>query len=351
MPDLTTTYMGMTLRNPLVVASSSLSGSLDGVKNCAAAGAGAIVLKSLFEEQISAETNALSRYSDHAGHGEATEYLQGYSRDWGPRSYLKLVEDAKKSVAVPIIASLNCRTPDRWVDYARKLEVAGADAVELNIAIMPLKAERPGVAVEDRYLKIVHEVKSRVSIPVAVKIGPYFSSFSHFAKKLCSGAMEGPEFSVGWCGPGRTEKKVMRLGADALVLFNRFYQLDIDIDKMQLVAGNPYSTSAEIHTSLRWISLLAGRVAADLAATTGVHDSTDVVKQLLAGACVVQLCSTLYRNGLEQIAVILDGLNQWMQAHDFAAVGDFRGILCQARSRRPANYERLQYIKLFVGVE
>lgn len=351
MSDLTTTYMGLSLRNPLIVASSSLSGSLDGVKRCAAAGPGAIVLKSLFEEQISAETDKLTSYADYAAHGEAAEYLQGYGRELGPRSYLKLVEEAKKNVAVPIIASLNCRSSDRWVDYARKLQAAGADAVELNIAILPVQAAQTGVAVEDLYLRIVHEVKALLSIPVAVKIGPYFSSFAHFAKRLCSDVMEGPEFTIGWCGPGRTEKKLLRRGADALVLFNRFYQLDIDVDKMALVAGNPYSTSEEIHTPLRWISLLAGRIDADLAATTGVHTGQDAIKQLLAGACVIQLCSTLYQHGLERITQMLQEMEQWMQAHGFASVDDFRGRLSQARSTEPADHERLQYMKLFVGIE
>ncbi|WP_429886039.1 dihydroorotate dehydrogenase-like protein [Geoalkalibacter halelectricus] len=351
MPDLSTNYMGLKLSNPLIVASSSLTGSVEGVKRCAAAGAAAVVLKSLFEEQIEAETAALSGYADYAGHCEAGEYLQNFGAELGPREYLKLVEDAKRAVQVPVIASLNCYTDKSWVDYARKLEAAGADAIELNIALLPVGTRQPCSAVEETCLRIVHDVKSLVRIPVAVKIGPYFSSLAHFARKLCNDVMEGPEFSVGWCGPGATTKTTRWRGADGLVLFNRFYQFDIDIERLTTTAGNPYSTPAEMHTALRWISLLAGRVDAHLAATTGIHDGSDAVKQLLAGAHVLQLCSTLYENGLGRIEEILAQIGAWMQAQGFEKLDEFRGHLSQARSKQPKEYERLQYIKLFVGIE
>jgi len=269
----------------------------------------------------------------------------------GPRTYLQLVEEAKRAVDVPIIASLNCHSASSWVDYARKLEAAGADAIELNLALMPVAQAQPAAAVEELYLRIVHEVKARVAIPVAVKVGPYFSSFAHVAKKLCADVMEGPGFSVGWCGPGPTEKNLRWRGADALVLFNRFYQLDIDIHQLKLVAGNPYSSSAEIHTPLRWVSLLAGRIDAELAATTGVHDGRDAIKQLLAGAQVVQLCSTLYLHGLGRIGEILRELSLWMQTQGFTRLADFRGRLSQAQSPEPEDHERWQYVKLFVGLE
>lgn len=351
MIDLSTTYMGLPLRNPLVVASSSLTGSVEGVKGCVDAGAGAVVLKSLFEEQISHETGNLSQYADYASHYEAAEYLQGYGMELGPREYLKLVEDSRKAVDVPVIASLNCFTSERWADYARKLEAAGASAIELNVGLMPNRTDQEGTAIEQRYFRILYEVKSRVEIPVAMKIGPYFSSLANVAAKLCRDRAEGPDFTVGWCGPGKSSGKIVWRGADALVLFNRFYQLDIDIEKMKLVAGNPYSTSEEIHTPLRWISLLSGKLDCDLAATTGVHDGHDAVKQLLAGAQVVQLCSTLYQNGNEQIGRILEEIKDWMARHEFGRLKDFRGRLSQARSSNPRGHERLQYIKLFVGIE
>ena len=351
MADLATNYMGMALRNPIVVASSSLTGSVDGVKKCADAGAGAIVLKSLFEEQIVAETGALAQYADYANHGEAADYLQGYGMELGPREYLQLVSDAKKAVDVPIIPSLNCFSNERWSDYAKKLQNAGADALELNIGFMPADLHQDGAAVEQRYYRILHDVKSQVSIPVALKIGPYLSSLANMADRLTRDRVAAPEFTVGWCGPAKGSGKVVWSGADALVLFNRFYQFDIDIDHLSLVAGNPYSSPAEIHQALRWISLLAGRIEADLAATTGIHDGRDVVKQLLAGAKVVQPCSTLYKHGLGQIGLMLQQLQEWMAEHGFSSLDAFRGRLSQNRSSRPESFERLQYIKLFVGIE
>ena len=351
MIDLSTTYMGLPLRNPVVVSANPLTGTLEGVKQCAEAGAGAIVLRSLFEEQIAAETDAMGRYAEYAGHGEAAEYLLGYGMELGPRDYLQLVREAKASVDVPVIPSLNCVSRERWVDYAGKLEAAGADAIELNIGLMPSHTTEEGPAVEELYCRILHEVKSRVTIPVAMKIGPYFSSFANLAEKLCHDLAEAPAFTVGWFGPATSAGKIIWRGADALVLFNRFYQLDIDTEQMQLVAGNPYSTPEEIHYSLRWIALLAGRVSCDLAATTGVHDGRDVVKQLLAGASVVQVCSTLYLNGLGRIAEMLEQLREWMQRHGYARLGDFRGRLSLAKTGQAEPFERLQYLKVLAESE
>lgn len=351
MPDLSTTYMGLELRNPLVVASSSLTGNLDGVKKCADAGAGAVVLKSLFEEQIAAETGALSQYAEYAAHGEAEEYLRGYGMEMGPREYLKLVKGAKKAVDIPVIPSLNCFSDGRWADYARKLENAGADAIELNVALMPNRVKQEGAPIEEQYFRILHEVKTRVDVPIAMKVGPYFSSFANFADKLTRPLAKAPEFTVGWCGTAKNAGEVVWKGAEALVLFNRFYQLDIDVDTLELVPGNPYSSPQEITTPLRWISLLTGKLDCDLAATTGIHDGRDAVKMLLAGATTVQICSTLYRNGHARIGEMLEEITAWMQTHGFSSLKDFRGRLSQIRSERPESYERLQYIKLFVGIE
>ena len=351
MNNLATRYMGLDLKNPLVVASCGLTKTLQGIQQAAEAGAGAIVLKSLFEEQIEAEIDELTRQSQPSGHTEAYDYLHGFGRSLGPRDYLALIRDAKATVAVPIIASVNCVTAQRWTEYAAELADAGADGLELNIGFLPNDPALGSVDVEKRYLNILSAVREKVKIPVALKIGPYLSSFAHFATQIGNDRMAGPPFTVGWCGPGESSKDVVWHGVDALVLFNRFYRFDIDIDKRQISGGNPYSTAEELHLSLRWVSLLAGRVGCDLAAATGVHDGRDMIKQLLAGASVVQVCSTLYRNGLGRIGLILDQLQEWMKVHGYESPADFRGQLSQLNSSDPEDYERLQYIKALVGIE
>jgi len=351
MVDLTTTYMGLNLHNPVVVSSSGLTSTLKGVVRCAEAGAGAIVLKSLFEEQIAAETGALGCFTDAAAPGEGAEYLQSYGMALGPRDYLRLVREAKQAVPVPVIASLNCISPEHWIDYAIQLAGAGADALELNVALMPTQPHLDGATVEEHYCRILQAIKASISIPVALKIGPYFSAFAHLSDRLSHNRNESPEFTVGWFGPNTTPGKVVWRRADALVLFNRFYPFDIDIAELQPITGSPYSTSAEIHTSLRWVSLLAGRVGCDLAAATGIHDGHDAVKQLLAGATVVQVCSTLYKNGFGRIGQMLEQIKEWMQIHGFSSLPEFRGQLSQLRSEQPASHERLQYVKLLGGCE
>ncbi len=309
MPDLSTSYLGIPLNNPIIVASSSMTGNLEGVRKCAAAGAGALVLKSLFEEQILAETAQLSRYAETSEHGEAYEYLQGYGIELGPKDYLQLVKDAKKEVEIPIIASLNCISSERWDNYAKQLELAGADAIELNVGLMPTHAKQAGPKVLEQYFKILHDVKTKVKIPIAMKVGPYFTSFAHFADRLSHDRAEAPPFAAGRLGMTREEGKITWQGVDGLVLFNRFYKFDIDIDKLELVHGNPYSTPAEIHYTLRWLSLLTGKVGCDLAGNTGIHDGRDAIKAILAGAKVVQVCSSLYLNGLEQIGKIPESVS------------------------------------------
>ena len=351
MADLTTTYMDLKLPNPIVVSSSGLTGTLKGVVRCAEAGAGAIVLKSLFEEQIAAETGALGHFTDADAPGEGAEYLQSYGMALGPRDYLRLVREAKQAVTVPVIASLNCVSREHWIDYAVQLAGTGADALELNVALMPTQTHLDGTTVEEHYFRILQAVKARVTIPVALKVGPYFSAFTHFSDRLSHDRTEAPDFTVGWFGPSTTPGKIVWRGADALVLFNRFYPFDIDIERMKTATGSPYSTSAEIHTSLRWISILAGRVGCDLAAATGIHDGRDAVKQLLAGATVVQVCSTLHRNGLGRIGQMLGQIEDWMLTRGYSSLPEFRGRLSQLRSERPASYERLQYVKLLGGGE
>ena len=327
MPNLATTYMGLTLRNPIVVASCSLVNNSEGVRRCAEAGAGAVVLKSLFEEQMKAETADMEQNIWLPGHPEAFEYVSKMGMAVGPREYLQLIKEAKKTVSIPIIASLNCISPKWWADYAKQIEAAGADALELNISVMPSDPSRTSAEVEQTHFRILEEVKARVDIPIAVKLGSHFSSLAKVAQELC------------------------RRGVSALVLFNRFYQLDIDIEKLELVPGYKLSSPHEMSLPLRWIALLAGRLDCDLAASTGVHDGVGAIKQLLAGATVVQLCSTLYRNGVEHVGHILEEIETWMMKHDFDSIDQMRGMLSQMQSDNPELYERLQYIKALVGIE
>ena len=326
MVDLSTKYMGLNLHNPVVVSSCSLTNSVEGVCRCADAGAGAVVLKSLFEEQIRVETQDLEKYLWFPGHPQALDYVRNMSMELGPREYIDLVRGSKSAVSIPVIASLNCVSAEWWADYAIQLEAVGADALELNIAIMPSDPGRSSDEIERLYFRVLEEVKKRIDIPIAVKIDPYFTCTARVAD----------EFS--------------KRGASALVLFNRLYQFDINIDKLELAPGYRFSSPEEMNTTLRWIALLAGRVKCDLAASTGIHDGPGVIKQLLAGAAVAQICSTLYLNGLEQIDRILGYLENWMEEHNFDSVDQMRGKMSQMQSDRPELYDRLQYIKALVGI-
>ena len=319
--------MGLQLTNPIVVASCSLSKDVAGVKKCADAGAGAVVLKSLFEEQIWVGIEQTGQYTGALWHTEAVDYVEKMGLALGPTEYLKLIEVAKKSVSIPVIASLNCTSPDVWVEYAKRIASAGADGIELNIALMPSDPKRHSNEIEERYFRVVENVRGSADIPIAVKIGSNFTSVAGFAREL------------------------QLRGAAALVLFNRFYQLDIDIDTMKLAPGYRFSSSHDMSMPLRWIALLADRLEVDIAASTGVHDGEGAVKQFLAGATVVQLCSTLYMNGLDTIGTVCRFIGSWMEEHGFDSIEQFRGKLAQSRSDKPELYERLQYIKALVGIE
>lgn len=327
MADLKTTYMGLKLRNPLMVASSGLTASVEGVKKAQDAGAGAVVLKSIFEEQIDVEVESVSKQSWLPGHPEAFDYVEQMGYALTPVKYLDFIGQASDAVDIPVLASLNCVSAKWWNDYAVKIERAGADGLELNISIRPSDPERSARDIEKIYYDIVESVKSRIKIPVAVKIGPYFTSLGNMVGELS------------------------KRGADGVVLFNRFYKLDIDIDKMELTSGYPFSTSAEIGRTLRWVALLAERIKADIAASTGIHDAEGVIKMLLAGATVVEMASALYIKGIEHLETVLEGVEEWMSKHNLKSVNDFRFKLSQERSDKPELYERLQYIKALVGLE
>lgn len=327
MADLNTHFLGLPLRNPVIVSSSGLTGSARGIRQCVEAGAAAVVIKSLFEEQIDVEVNGHGEKSELSSHPEATEYIQQMGKHLGPSNYLSLIETAKQENSVPIVASVNCVTSEWWANYARQIEKAGADAIELNIAIMPRELNEQSGVIEQRYVDIVREVRAQVKIPLAVKIGPYITALPALAGKLC------------------------QAGAQALVLFNRFYQLDIDIDNLSAAPGYQFSTPNEIYQPLRWIALLESQVDCELVGSTGVHSGREAIKLLLAGAQAVQVCTTLYANGLDRIAAICNEIAGWMDVHGFNRVDDFRGLVAKAaRKDRPA-FERLQYIKALTGVD
>ena len=327
MPDLKTKYMGLKLKNPLIVSSSSLTNSVKAVRSCAEAGAGAVVLKSLFEEQIESDVRDMEDESWPYPHPEAFDYVRNMGLQMGKQEYLKLIEEAKQEVAIPVIASLNCISPKWWVDYAKEIASAGADALELNVAYMPTGFHKNAKEIEGLFFKIIEAVKNKIDLPVAVKIGPYFTSLPLTAYEL---AQE---------------------GVSALVLFNRFYQIDIDLEKMKLAPGYRFSSPDEMHLPLRWVAVLYKQVDCDLAASTGVHDGDGVIKMLLAGATAVQVCSVLYMKGMKHLEKMIKTLEVWMDKKEYASIDDFRGKMSRGEIDEPEYYERLQYIKALVGIE
>jgi dihydroorotate dehydrogenase (fumarate) len=323
--DLTTHYLGLALRNPLVPSASPLTGELDDLKRAEDAGAGAVVLPSVFEEQIEREAAelqaALTRGTE--SFPEALSYFPQVGEfRLGPEDYLELVAKAKAALAIPVIASLNGDSVGGWTGYARKIQQAGADALELNIYYIPTDLDLPGAAVEQTYVDILKTVKAVVSIPVAVKLSPFFSSMANVAKQLDAA------------------------GADGLVLFNRFYQPDIDLEKLEIEHSLLLSTPQARRLPLRWVAILFGRVKASLAATSGIHTAQDVLKMLMAGADVTMLCSVLLSKGIAQIAQIQSELCQWMADHEYESVAQLKGSLSQKNCPDPSAFERGQYMKV-----
>ncbi|MGO9496468.1 MAG: dihydroorotate dehydrogenase-like protein [Solirubrobacteraceae bacterium] len=321
--ELSTTYMGLVLRNPLVASPSPLSYSLDGVRRLADGGVGAIVLYSLFEEQLREQTaRAIGLIEDSAeSFPEALSYFPSVAEEDGsPRAYLTLLERAVGAVDVPVIASLNGITPEGWTEYARAMQDAGAAAIELNIYYLPGDTETSGRDVEQRHLDVLEQVKSAVSLPVAVKLSPYFSS------------------------PGEMALRLDKAGADALVLFNRFLQPDIDPEQLVVLPRVNLSSPADARLACTWIALLRGKAAASLAATSGVEVPADVARYLLAGADVVMTTSALLRHGPSYAADLLDGLRRWMSRKGFQTVDDFRGLLAVPPDADATAYERSSYV-------
>jgi dihydroorotate dehydrogenase (fumarate) len=324
MPDLSTTYMGLRLQSPLIAGSSGLTGTLASLREVQAGGAAAVVLKSIFEEEIAAEyTNVLQEATKKGMSLESYDYYDYQIRGERVANYVELVRQAKKELSIPVIASVNCTYSHEWASFAADLEKAGADGLELNMFFLPSDIARSSEEREKEYFLIVERVLKQVRIPVSLKISPYFSTLAQIIDRLS------------------------KTGIGALVLFNRFYSIDFDVEKMTLTESNTLSSAAELATSLRWIALMSRRVHCDLAASTGIHDGVGLVKQLLAGAKAVQVVSSLYRNGTGQLSVMRRELTEWMDRHGYKTIADFRGKMSQAESGDPAAYERVQFMKHF----
>jgi dihydroorotate dehydrogenase (fumarate) len=323
--DLSTTYMGLKLRNPIIVSSSRLTGSIDDIKKCADYGAGAIVLKSLFEEQLLADTDRLMDQDEkYFWFPEAIEYINTHAKDYGVNNYLNLIREAKSYTNIPIIASINCVSPVEWPQFARRLVEAGADAIELNIAIVPFNESMNSSEIEDTYVQIVTEVKKNVDVPVAVKLGAFFSNHMQIIRRLCGA------------------------GVNAVVLFNRYYRPDIDIMDEVVVRSNVLSAPEEMGQPLRWVSLLSQRIKCDIAGNTGIHDAQAMIKMLLAGATSVQICSTLYNNGIGYIDTMLFDLKKWMDKKGYDSIDDFKGKVARFQDNVAA-FERIQFMKQSLG--
>ena len=327
MPDLSTTYLGLTLGNPLVPSASPLSKSIDTVKRMEDSGAAAVVMYSLFEEQINQESHALDHFLAHGAesYAEAVSYLPEPQEFYlTPERYLDHIRKAKEAVKIPIIGSLNGVSKGGWVKYARRIEAAGADALELNIYYLPTDPYLPAHEIELAYYDLVKEVKHTVTIPVAVKLSPYFTNLAHVARRLDEA------------------------GADGLVLFNRFYQPDIDLETLEVVPratlSSPQGPNA-LRLPLTWIGILHGRIRPDLALTSGVHSAADVLKGLMVGADVVMMASELLMNGVGRIAEIKADILRWMEAHEYESVAQMRGSMSQKSVASPAAFERAHYVR------
>ena len=322
--DLSTTYLGMRLATPLVASASPLSEEVDGIRRLEDAGISAVVLYSLFEEQVVAERLELHERLTSLSytHAEAHSYLPEPTM-WhtGPDEYLEHIRRAKAAVDVPVIASLNGASTGGWIDYAALMQAAGADAIELNVYSVPTHPNVTGADVEQSFVDVAQAVRGAVSIPVSVKLSPYFSSLPNMAARLEAG------------------------GVDGLVLFNRFYQPDVDLETLEVVPNLLLSTPQALRLPLRWIAILRGQVGVSLAATSGVHWAHDVLKMLLVGADVTMLCSTLLRHGLETIHKIEMGMWEWMERHEYDSVQQMQGSLSQRNSPNPATFERSQYVR------
>ncbi len=324
MPNIETQYMGLHLKNPFIVSSSGLTNSPERIFELEKAGAGAVILKSIFEEQILFETTDLLQYNSYP---EAQDYILNYARENTLRNYTSLIEKAKAKVNIPVIASINCVSDSDWETFAKDIEKAGADALELNIYAIPTDKNKSAEYYEQIYYDIVSNLKQSIKIPIAVKIGKSFTNLIQVADKLHA------------------------YGADAITLFNRFYELDIDIEEFRLTSASIFSSEDELRSILRWIAIISGKIDIPISASTGIHTGEDAVKIILAGATSVQLCSTIYKHGNKIIGEMIEFLTQWMLAKNFKNIEQFRGRMNYESIKNPVVYERSQFMKYFSGIE
>ncbi len=330
MIDLSTNFAGLKLKNPIIIGSSGLTNSARDIKLLEENGAAAVVLKSLFEEEIIIEMQA--SYSSMTSEGyiypETLEFYDYHdNQEESTTKYLDLIAGTKKEVKIPVIASINCITSSQWTYFPKQIEHSGADALELNIFILPSDLNRSAQENEKIYHDIIQEVTRQVKIPVIVKLSFYFSNLASFLQDIS------------------------KTGIRGLVLFNRFYNPDFDLNSLELTSGAVLSDPSELFLSLRWIAIMSERVSCDLAASTGVHDGKALIKQLLAGAHAVEIASTLYRNGNARIGEMLGYAEEWMENKGYSSINDFRGKLSQAKSKNPAAYERVQFMRYFRGYQ
>jgi dihydroorotate dehydrogenase (fumarate) len=325
MVDLSTTYLGLKLKSPLVVSASPLSKKVDTVIQLENAGVGAVVLYSLFEEEIIQESLKLHEDLDRGAESssEALRYLPDYGFfSIGPEKYLEHLEKVKKAVSVPVIGSLNGFSTGGWIKYARKIEDAGADALELNLYDLAADPATTSVELENRHIQLLSDIRKQVTIPIGVKLGPFYTALPNFCQRL------------------------VEAGANSLVLFNRFYQPDLDLDELEVVPHLILSNSNELRLPLRWIAILYGRIQADLALTTGAHTAEDTIKAVMAGANVVMAASVILKNGVSRVATILDEMREWMEEHEYESITQMRGSMSQKSVADPAAFERANYMKV-----
>lgn len=321
MANLETTYLGLKLKNPLIISSSGLTSSVERVKKAEAAGAGAVVLKSLFEEQILHEAGSLAVSSDYP---EAMDYLKAYVTSNNVENYLTLISEAKKAVSIPVIASINCMSASQWIDFAAKIQEAGADAIEVNVFVLPNDPQKTTESYEELYYVLAEKLKKVVTIPVAFKLGAHFTNPLRIVEQLWYRKVEG------------------------VVLFNRFFEPDFDIEKMRVVSAEVFSNPSDLRNTLRWVGMAAEKVKnINISASTGVHNGEAAVKLLLAGANTVQVCSALYKNGPEYLKEMLSYIETWMKSKGYTSVDQFRGAMSYGKIGDPAVYERSQFMKYY----